>query len=120
MPHDIGDRAFRLALSIITVRDDPWFREMVQRDVLRQLVRSGTSVGSNLAEASAAQTKPDFIAKVSIAKKEIFEAQYWLRLALESGVLTTAESASLSAEAERVGRIISTIVRNAKTTDTRG
>lgn len=120
MDHDIGERAFRLALSIVTMRDDPWFREMVRREVLHQLVRAGTSVGSNLSEASAAQTKPDFIAKTSIAKKEIFETQFWLRLGAESRVLTTLESSPLRTEAATVGRIVSTIVRNAKSNDSRG
>lgn len=92
MAHDIHERAFRLALRIITLRDDPWFREMSTREVLRQLVRAGTSVGSNLSEASAAQSKPDFIAKASVAKKEIFETQFWVRLGSASGVLTASES----------------------------
>lgn len=120
MAHDIDERAFRLALTIVTLRDDPWFREMSKREVLRQLVRAGTSVGSNLSEASAAQSKPDFIAKASIAKKEIVEAQFWIRLGAASGVLTATESVPLGAEAASVGRIISTIVRNAKRTHNRG
>lgn len=120
MPHDIDERAFKLALTIVTLRDDPWFREMSTRAVLRQLVRAGTSVGSNLSEASAAQSKPDFVAKASIAKKEIFETQFWIRLGAASGILTEAESVPLGTEAATVGRIISSIVRNAKRSDTRG
>lgn len=120
MPHDISERSFQLALQIITMRDDPWFREMAQREILRQLVRAGTSVGSNMSEASAAQTKPDFIAKASIAKKEAFEAQFWMRLGVESRVLTRAETDALRAEALSVGQVISAIVRSAKRSPSRG
>ncbi len=120
MPHDIHERAFRLALALVTLRSDPWFREMSSREVLRQLVRAGASVAANLSEASAAQSKPDFVARTSIAKKEIVEAQFWIRLAAASGILRPDESAPLRDEAAHVGRIISSIVRSAKRTDTRG
>ena len=45
-----------------------------------QLMRSGTSVGANVEEASAGQSRKDFIAKMSIASKEARESNYWLRL----------------------------------------
>jgi len=45
-----------------------------------QILRSGTSIGANIAEAQAAQTKKDFIAKMSIAAKEARENRYWLML----------------------------------------
>lgn len=120
MPHDITERAFQLALAVLTMRDDTWFRDIVRRELIRQLVRAGSSVGANLSEATAAQTKPDFIAKVSIAKKEAFETQYWLRLGVESGVLSRAETATLTKEAASVGQVVSAIVRRAQGTTSRG
>jgi four helix bundle protein len=120
MPHDISERSFRLALAILTMRDDPWFHEMAVRHILRQLVRAGTSVGSNMSEATAAQTKPDFIAKASIAKKEAFETQFWLRLGLESHLLTGDDIEALRAETRSVGQVISAIVRSAKRGPSRG
>jgi four helix bundle protein len=120
MAHDITERSFRLALATLTMRDDPWFQEMASRHVLRQLVRAGTSVGANMSEASAAQTKPDFIAKASIAKKEAFETQFWLRLGVESALLTGTETAALRAEAISVGQVVSAIVRSAKRGPSRG
>lgn len=107
MPHDITERAYQLALSVLTLKDDAWFRDIVRRELVRQLVRSGSSVGANLTEASAAQTKPDFIAKVAIAKKEAFETQYWLRLGVETGVLSRTETALLTAEAASIGQVVS-------------
>lgn len=46
----------------------------------KQLLRSGTSIGANVAEAQQAQSKADFISKISIALKEATESKYWLRL----------------------------------------
>ena len=46
----------------------------------KQILRSGTSIGANVEEANAGQTKKDFIAKMSIASKEARETRYWLRL----------------------------------------
>lgn len=77
-------------------------------------------MGSNMSEASAAQTKPDFIAKASIAKKEAFETQFWLRLGAESALLTGTETAALRAEALGVGQVVSAIVRSAKRGPSRG
>ena len=46
----------------------------------KQLLRSGTSIGANIAESQQAQNRPDFIAKRNIALKEAVETNYWLRL----------------------------------------
>ena len=50
-----------------------------------QLIRSGTSVGANIREASFAHGKSDFVAKLQIALKECSESEYWIELLLESG-----------------------------------
>ena len=114
MRHEITERAYRLALSLVTMRGDPWFSEMVQREVLRQLVRAGTSVSANLEEATGAQTKADFVAKVTIAKKEALELQYWIRLAEGASIIQAAEARALGREALAVGQVISAIARKAR------
>ena len=50
----------------------------------KQLLRSGTSIGANVAEAQKGQSKPDFNAKMNIALKEANETDYWLRLLHET------------------------------------
>ncbi len=55
--------------------------------ISKQLLRSATSIGANVEEANAAQTKKDFIAKMSIASKEAREAKYWLRLLDKSQII---------------------------------
>lgn len=53
----------------------------VGRHVAWQLMRCGTSIGANAAEAQEGQTKPDFVAKLAVSRKESRETLYWLRLA---------------------------------------
>ena len=53
----------------------------------KQLIRSGTSIGANVNEAQAAQSKNDFIAKLSIASKEARETKYWIDLLTETDYL---------------------------------
>ncbi|MCE3229437.1 MAG: hypothetical protein K0S32_3988 [Bacteroidetes bacterium] len=63
------------------------YRQLSKTDnnpLLRQLLRSATSIGANVNEASAGQTKRDFITKMAIASKEARETAYWLRLLNES------------------------------------
>ena len=56
-------------------------------EIASQLLRSGTSIGANVEEALAGQSKKDFFAKMSIASKEAREANYWLRLLRDSKIL---------------------------------
>ena len=55
----------------------------------KQILRSGTSVGANIEGANQAQSKPDFIHKLSIALKEASETNYWLRLLRDGNILET-------------------------------
>src|SRR3954447_9130424 len=61
----------------------------------KQLLRSGSSIGANIPEANQAQSRPDFISKLSIALKETVETEYWLDLLRETGYLTEAQAGSL-------------------------
>jgi four helix bundle protein len=92
---------------------------MVGRTIARQLLRSGTSVGANLEEASAAQSKPDFLSKCSIAAKEARETRYWLRLLTASNHISQDQLAPLVAEAGEIVAILTTIVKNAGTSPRR-
>src|SRR6266513_1364767 len=78
---DIQNRSFAFACRIIRLTEHVHRRRsFAARLIARQLLGAGTSVGANLEEASAAQSKPDFISKCSIAAKEARETHYWLRL----------------------------------------
>jgi four helix bundle protein len=53
----------------------------------KQILRSGTSIGANIEEAQASQSRKDFLSKISIASKEARETLYWLRLLEESNLI---------------------------------
>jgi len=81
------------------------------REVARQLMRAATSVGANLEEADAAQSRPDFISKCTISLKEAREAHYWLRLLRASNQHVDGER--LARECDELVAILTTIVRKA-------
>ena len=120
MPRDIQERAFALALRVVTLERDDSFRVTVRRVIVEQLVRAATSIGANLEEATGAQSKADFIARVGIARKEAREVQFWLRLGQQAGVVQAADWTGLLQEAEEVSRVVSAIARSAKRSTSRG
>lgn len=80
----------------------------------RQLVKSGTSIGANVEEATGAFSKDDFIFKMNIALKEARETNYWLRLLYDSGMLKTEDVKNALRESEHLKNIISAIVKTSK------
>jgi four helix bundle protein len=113
-PQDIRERTFEFALRIIKLCNELNKRPGVSRDISRQLLKAATSVGANAEEAQAAQSKPDFISKNSIALKEARETHYWLRLLIAAKVLPEKRLAELRDEAEQIKRILGSIVVSAK------
>jgi four helix bundle protein len=80
----------------------------------RQFLRSATSIGANIQEAQAAQSKPDFIAKMSIALKEGREALYWLELLDRARVASDGCLAGIRDETEQLTRMHGAIIVSAK------
>ena len=76
----------------------------------RQLLRSGTSIGANIEEAGAAQSRKDFISKMSIASKEARETRYWLRL-LDRSKLVDIDYSSYLISIEHIVNILTKIVK---------
>lgn len=74
----------------------------------KQLLRSGTSIGANIAEANSSQSKKDFFAKICIAYKEAHETQYWISL-LQKSSLTQQDSSQLRSDCEEIIRILAKI-----------
>ncbi|MEN6623665.1 MAG: four helix bundle protein, partial [Smithella sp.] len=81
----IEQRSFEFALNIIELYKH--LNSNKEYIISKQLLRSGTSIGANIQEAQAAQSRNDFISKMSIASKEARETKYWLRLLDLSGYL---------------------------------
>ncbi len=84
------------------------------RSLADQILRSGTSIGANMEEATGGFSRRDFIAKCSIAYKEARETHYWLRLLRDTECLELPLAHSLLVDAEELRRMLSAIVRTAR------
>jgi four helix bundle protein len=82
----------------------------------KQLLRSGTSIGANLAEAECAISRKDFISKVYIALKECVETKYWLELLHETDYLTEQEYQSINTDCEELRKMLSSTTKTLNST----
>ena len=80
----------------------------------KQLLRSGTSIGANIAEAECGISKKDFLAKMYIAFKECSESKYWLELLHETDYLTQSEFDSINADCTELQKLLSSITKTLK------
>ena len=113
MDNIIEAKSFRYAVRIVRLYQY-LCRNKNEYILSKQLLRSGTSIGANVAEAQQAQSKADFISKLSIALKEASETRYGLRLLRATDYLTDKEAASIMAECEEMERILIAIIRSNK------
>ena len=110
---DILERTFEFSVRIVRLCKYLEKKTGVGRNLILQLLDSGTSVGANLEEAKAAQSRADFIHKNSIALKEARESNYWLRLILATEQLDSDAKTgieNLRDESLEIARIIGKIV----------
>ena len=108
---DIQERTFQFAVRVVKLVDRlP--RTVAGMEVGRQLVRAATSVGANVEEADAAESRRDFVHKMKIAHKEAQEARYWLEI-VQAALLDDAEVRSLIQESNELIRILQAIIRSA-------
>ena len=110
--HDIYDRTFEFACRIVRLHRT-LVRDRSARQLSSQLLRAGTSIGANLEEAEAGQSKADFISKCRIALKEARETRYWLRLFAATATVKPTRLTPLTNEAGEIIAILPTIVRSA-------
>ena len=80
----------------------------------KQVLRSGTSIGANITEGNQAQSKADFIHKLSIANKEAFETEYWLCLLRDSNYITDKQAESLIDDCNELQKILISSIKTAK------
>ena len=84
------------------------------KDMLKQIVRSGTSIGANVSEGQFAQSKADFLTKMTIALKEANETRYWLKRLYAYGSLSDNEFESIINDNEEIINILTTITRTTR------
>jgi four helix bundle protein len=113
-PRDIEERTFKFACRVVQLCQYLDEQRGAARQVGWQLMRSGTSIGANCEEARAAQTKPDFIAKLSISLKESRETSYWLRLLSATKLVAEKRLAGLINESNQSMRILGAILTSAR------
>ena len=113
-PPDIKERTFNFALGIVNFCRSLDSKAGSARALSRQLLRSGTSIGANVQEAQAGQSRADFISKYAVALKEARETIYWLRLICASGHTIDDGSKALLQEATEIARVIGAIIVNTK------
>jgi four helix bundle protein len=80
--------------------------------ISKQLLRSGTSIGANIAEANGAISKADFSNKISIAYKECLETKYWLSLLKDTSFIDKKSFESIYMEADEIGKILFSILKS--------
>ena len=106
----IYDKSFLFAIRI--VRLYRFLSESKKEFVLsKQLLRSGTSIGANVAEAEKAQSSVDFFAKMNIALKEANETKYWLRLLHATDYLTDRQFISLETDVKELSALLVAICK---------
>ena len=86
--------------------------EKKEYTVSRQIGKSGTSIGANVAEAQRAQSTADFVSKLKIALKEANETQYWLQLLRETKYITEVEFCSIHDDLVEILKILTAICKN--------
>jgi len=111
---DICERTFEFATRIVKLADVLARRSWVGEKVASQIIGSGTSIGANVEEAQAAESRADFIHKYRVALKEARETKYWLRLIVGANLIVESSVAGLRTEADEISRVIAQIIINAR------
>ena len=113
MEKAIQDKSFHFAVRIVNLCK--YLKNEKKEYILyKQLFRCGTSVGANVAEAQQAQSRADFISKLSIALKESYETDYWLRLLHETNYLTEDAFQSIITDCRELEKLLISIIKTTK------
>ncbi|MGH9459218.1 MAG: four helix bundle protein [Thermoanaerobaculia bacterium] len=108
---NIDERAFEFACEVIELCEKIRTRRGAAHFVASQLLRSGSSVGSNLWEARAGQSRADFVGKARIALKEARESHYWLRILVRTRLGPPPVVTRLAGEANEIVAILTSILK---------
>ncbi len=116
MEQVIEKKSFEFAVRIVKLSQhlNTKYKDIV---LTKQLLRAGTSIGANVAEAEQAQSRADFISKMNIALKEAAETDFWLRLLNATDYLSQKEFASIYDNCVELEKILTAIVKAAREQD---
>ena len=105
------DKSFAFSVRIVNLHKY-LCQEKKEYTISKQIYKSGTSIGANIAEAQRAQSTADFVAKMKIALKEANETQYWLRLLFETKYITDREFRSVHDDLVEILKILTSICKH--------
>lgn len=105
----VKQKSYEFALQIIKLCTQ--LKSDRHYEISSQLIRSGTSIGANIEEALAGQSRKDFFAKMSIASKEARETNYWLRLIKDAELFDKQYLQKLISESDELVKILTSIVK---------
>ena len=109
----VEEKSFRFAIRIVNLYRF-LCREKKEFVLSKQLMRSGTSIGANIAEAQQAQSRADFVSKMNIALKETAETDYWMRLLHATEYLSDQEFQSVIVDCREIGKMLTAIIKSAR------
>ena len=108
----IKEKSFAFAIDIVNLYKI--LSEKKEFVLSRQVLRSGTSIGANVRESEHAQSKADFIHKLSISLKEVNETEYWLDLLYETKYLSDVEFQNIKPKIIELLRLLTSIIKTSK------
>lgn len=113
MNNIIEEKSFEFAVRIVNLYKY-LTNEKKEFILAKQLLRSGTGIGANIAEAERAQSKADFISKISIALKEANETAYWLKLLYRTDYMDVKQFESMYKDLDEIISILVAICNTSK------
>ena len=109
----IENKSFEFAVRIVKMAME--LKKGQHYELGSQVLKSGTSIGANVAEAQNAQSRRDFVSKLHIAYKEANETEYWLRLLERTEIIETIIAKSLIGDVKEIQRILTAIIKTTNT-----
>jgi four helix bundle protein len=117
LPGDRTIQARTFGFAVRVVRLCRWLvreRDIAATGIARQLLRSGTSIGACVQEAQSAESRADFVHKMTIAQKEARESLFWLKLLAACGLVQRSAIADLTDEADGIVAVLTSIIVRTK------
>jgi len=111
--NQLSDRLLDFVVEVIKITD-ALPNTVAGRHVGGQLIRAGTSCGSNYEEACGAESRSDFVHKMSIVLKELKESRFWLRLISRTEMLTSNRTEPVLDECQQLCAIVAKSILTAK------
>jgi len=111
--NNLYNKAYHFSLRMVKAYQH-LSKERQEYVLSKQLLRSGTSIGANIAEANGAISKADFSAKISIAYKEVLETKYWLELLKDTGFIDQKVFEEVYEQADELAKITYSILKTTR------